>query len=300
MAATRERPQLTDPNLLRSVLYMPGSNARAIAKARTLQADAVVMDLEDAVAPEAKAEARDIIAKELRAGEFGPRYRVVRINALSSDWGRDDLLALASVPLNAVLAPKIDSAADISALFEAMGTAGMNADIALWAMIETPAAVLNLAKIAACAGSTPLSAFVLGLNDLAKDTGIAQLPGRTAFQPVLTMSVLAARAHRLSVIDGVCNALDDEARLVAECEQARDFGFDGKTLIHPAQIAVANRIFAPSEDEIAEALAIVAAFAEPGNAGKGALRVAGKMVERLHLSQAEQCLVRAEAIARRA
>lgn len=287
------------PLLLRSVLYMPGANPRAIAKARTLDADAVVLDLEDSVAPEKKDEARATVAAELHAGGFGERWRVVRINALATPWGSDDLAALRGVPLDAILAPKVDAAADVAALAEAMAQAGIAADVALWAMIETPAAILNLGGIAAAAATSPLAAFVLGLNDLAKDTGIAQLPGRAAFQPVLTMSVIAARAHGLAVIDGVCNAIDDTARLGEECAQAAAGGFDGKTLIHPAQIATANRAFAPDSAAVAEAQAVVDAFADPANAGKGALRVAGKMVERLHLVEAERCLSRAAAIARR-
>lgn len=287
------------PLLLRSVLYMPGSNARAIAKARTLDADAVVMDLEDAVAPEAKAEARKLIADALHEGGFGSRYRVVRINALSTEWGADDIASMKGVPLDAILAPKVCSAADVARLSDAMRDAGFGPEVALWAMIETPEAILNLPEIAAAAKDSPLACFVLGLNDLAKDTGIAQLPGRAAFQPVLTMSVIAARAHGLAVIDGVCNALDDEARLVAECEQARDGGFDGKTLIHPKQVEPANKVFAPTEDDVAEARAIVDAFADPANAGEGALRVNGKMAERLHLLQAEKCLLRAQVIADR-
>ncbi|MBS7669925.1 CoA ester lyase [Croceicoccus sp. 1NDH52] len=287
------------PLLLRSVLYMPGSNARAIAKARTLDADAVVMDLEDAVAPEAKVEARKLIAEALHEGGFGSRYRVVRINALSTEWGADDIASMEGVPLDAILAPKVGSAADVAQLAAAMHEAGFGPEVALWAMIETPEAILNLSEITAAAKDSPLACFVLGLNDLAKDTGIAQLPGRAAFQPVLTMSVIAARAQGLAVIDGVCNALDDEARLVAECEQARDGGFDGKTLIHPKQVEPANTVFAPSEDDIAEARAIVDAFADPANAGKGALRVNGKMAERLHLAQADKCLRRAQVIADR-
>lgn len=288
---------MAQPLLLRSALYMPGANPRAIAKARTLPVDAVVLDLEDAVAPDAKVAARATIAAELHAGGFGSRYRVVRINALASEWGEGDLAALAGVPLDAILAPKVDSADDIAKLAERMRAAGIDDDVTLWVMIETPAAVLNLASIAACAASTPLGAFALGLNDLAKDTGIAQLPGRAAFQPVLTMAVIAARAHGLAVLDGVCNTLDDEDRLVAECTQARDGGFDGKTLVHPAQIDAANRIFAPSVEDIASARAIVAAFADPAHAGAGVLRVEGKLAERLHLAQAERTLARAAAIA---
>lgn len=284
---------------LRSVLYMPASNARAMAKARTLDCDVVALDLEDAVAPEAKADARAALVAETQAGGFGHRRLIARINALSTPWGHDDIRALAAAPVEAVLAPKVDDAADIEALSRAMDDAGFPTEVALWVMIETPRAVLALERIAATAATTRLAGFVLGLNDLAKDSGIAQLPGRAAFLPVLTMAVLAARANGLVVLDGVCNAIEDKDRLEAECVQARDSGFDGKTLIHPAQLELCNRVFAPTDAAILEAQAIVAAFADPANAGRGALRVDGKMVEFLHLAQAKQLLAKAEAIARR-
>lgn len=284
---------------LRSVLYMPASNARAMAKARTLDCDAVALDLEDAVAPEAKAEARAALVAEAQRGGFGYRRLIARINALSTPWGHDDLTALATAPVEAVLAPKVDDASDIVALSQAMDAAGFAPDVALWVMIETPRAVVALERIAACAAITRLRGFVLGLNDLAKDSGIAQLPGRTAFLPVLTMAVLAARAHGLLVLDGVCNGIDDTGRLEAECVQARDSGFDGKTLIHPAQLAICNAVFAPTAEDITEAEGIVAAFADPANTGKGALRINGKMVELLHLAQARALLTKASAIAAR-
>lgn len=288
-----------DARPLRSVLYMPASNRRAVDKARGLDCDAVALDLEDAVAPELKAEARAALVEELVAGGFGHRRLIARINGLATPWGHDDLAALAAAPVEAILAPKVDDADDIIALSAAMDAAGFAPDVALWVMIETPRAILALERIAACAAQTRLAAFVLGLNDLAKDSGMAQLPGRAVFVPVLTMAVLAARAHGLSVIDGVCNAIDDTDRLEAECAQARDSGFDGKTLIHPAQLAVANRVFAPSDHDIADAEAIVAAFSDPANAGRGALRVNGKMAELLHFSMAKTLLAKAEAIARR-
>ncbi|HEX2794306.1 MAG TPA: CoA ester lyase [Croceicoccus sp.] len=287
---------MTQPLLLRSVLYMPGSNDRAIAKARTLPADAIVLDLEDSVAPEMKDVARNAVVSAMREGGFGSRYQVVRTNALATPWGHDDLAALNDVPLDAVLVPKVDSGADVAAIVAAMRKAGIGADVALWVMIETPLSILNLAEIAAAARGTPLAGFVLGLNDLAKDTGIAQLPGRAAFQPVLTQAVIAARAHGLVVLDGVCNAIEDEARLADECAQARDNGFDGKTLIHPRQVEVANRVFSPTQAEVADARAVIAAFADPANAAVGALRIDGRMVERLHLKEAERCVARAEAI----
>ncbi|OZA19388.1 MAG: CoA ester lyase [Novosphingobium sp. 17-62-19] len=278
---------------------MPASNARAMAKARTLDCDAVALDLEDAVAPEAKADARTALVAEAQAGGFGHRRLIARINGLATPWGHDDLTALAAAPVEAVLAPKVDDAADVEALSAAMDAAGFAPEVALWVMIETPRAVLALERIAACGATTRLRGFVLGLNDLAKDSGIAQLPGRAAFMPVLTMAVLAARANGLLILDGVCNAIEDQARLEAECVQARDSGFDGKTLIHPAQLDLCNRVFAPSAEDIAEAEGIVAAFADPANAGKGALRINGKMVELLHLAQAKQLLAKAEAIAKR-
>lgn len=284
---------------LRSVLYMPASNRRAMEKARGLDADAVVLDLEDAVAPEAKAEARAALVEEANKGGFGHRRLIGRINALATPWGADDIAALSAAPLDAVLAPKVESADEVRALSAAMDKAGYPAKIALWVMIETPRAIFALESIAAMAAESRLGGFVLGLNDLAKDSGIAQLPGRVAFQPVLTMAVLAARAHGLIVLDGVCNAIDDPARLEAEALQARDGGFDGKTLIHPSQIAPVNRVFAPGAAEIAEAEAIVAAFADPANAGRGALRVNGKMAELLHLAQAQKLLATAAAIAAR-
>lgn len=290
-------PHQPDPRPLRSVLYMPGSNARAIAKARSLDADALILDLEDAVAPEAKDAARALVAAELAAGGFGHRRLVARCNPLSGAAGQADLAALAGAPLEALLVPKVDVPNDVAAASVAMEQAGYAGEVRLWAMVETPRAVLGIAALAAAGGR--LGGLVLGLNDLAKDTGIAAGDGRAAFVPVLTMAVLAARAEGLVVLDGVCNALDDAARLEAEARQARDFGFDGKTLIHPAQIEPVNRVFAPAASELAEARAIVAAFADPANAGKGALRVEGRMVERLHLVQAERLLARAAAIAAR-
>ncbi|QCI93963.1 CoA ester lyase [Novosphingobium sp. EMRT-2] len=288
-----------DARPLRSLLYMPASNRRAIDKARGLDTDAVALDLEDAVAPEMKAEARAALLEELTAGGFGHRRLIARINALDTPWGQDDLVTLAVAPVEAVLVPKVDDADDVIALSRAMDAAGYAPGVKLWVMIETPRAVLALERIAACAATTRLAAFVLGLNDLAKDTGMAQLPGRAVFLPVLTLAVLAARAHGLAILDGVCNAIDDSARLEAECVQARDGGFDGKTLIHPAQLDIANRVFAPDDDAVAEARAIVAAFADPANAGKGALRVNGKMAELLHRTQAERLLAKAAAIAAR-
>ncbi len=284
---------------LRSLLYMPASNRRAVDKARALPCDAVALDLEDAVAPEMKDEARAALVEELTAGGFGHRQMIARINPLGSPWGKADLAALAKAPMQAILAPKVDDAADVVALSVAMDGAGYDPAIKLWVMIETPHAVLALERIAASARISRLAGFVLGLNDLAKETGMAQLPGRAGFVPVMVQALMAARANGLVLLDGVCNAIDDPARLEAECTQARELGLDGKTLIHPSQIESANRTFAPGADEVAEAEAIVAAFAEPANAGKGALKVGGKMAELLHRDMAERLLAKAAAIAAR-
>ena len=284
---------------LRSVLYMPASNRRVMEKARGLDADAIALDLEDAVAPENKVDARAALVEETIKGGFGQRVLIGRINALTTQWGKDDLAALAAAPLDAILAPKVESADQVAELSAMMDRLSYPEKTRLWVMIETPRAVFALNEIASRAANTRLGGFVLGLNDLAKDTGIAQLPGRAAFVPVLTMAVLAARAHGLVVLDGVCNAIDDPERLKDEAVQARDGGFDGKTLIHPSQIDPVNAAFAPTPAQIEEAHGIVAAFADPANAGKGALRVNGKMVELLHLVQAEKLLATAAAIAAR-
>lgn len=284
---------------LRSVLYMPASNPRAMAKARDLPADAVALDLEDAVAPEAKADARAALVAEAQAGGFGHRLLIARINALSTPWGADDLAALAHAPIDVLLVPKITHEQEIADISAAMDRAGYPAQVALWVMIETPRAVLAIERIAAMAQGTRLAGLMLGLNDLAKDTGIVQAPGRAAFLPVLVQCVLAARGHGLIMLDGVCNAITDPARLEEECQTARDLGFDGKTLIHPAQIAIANRVFAPDPADVADARAVVAAFADPANAGRGALKVDGRMVELLHRDMAAALIARAEAIAAR-
>ncbi|MDE2562192.1 MAG: CoA ester lyase [Sphingomonadales bacterium] len=288
-----------DVRPLRSVLYMPASNARAMDKARGLDADALVFDLEDAVAPEAKVDARARLRQEVARGGFGHRRLIARINALSTEWGALDLAALACAPVEAILAPKVGGEADVVRLSREMDRLGFPAATGLWVMIETPAAVLALERIAATAGSTRLAGLVLGLNDLAKDTGMEQTPGREGFVPIMVNAVLAARAVGIAVIDGVCNAIDDPGRIEGEARQARALGFDGKSLIHPAQIAPVNTVFAPAEADIEEARAIIAAFEDPDNAGNGALRVNGKMAELLHLTQARRTIARAAAIAGR-
>jgi citrate lyase subunit beta/citryl-CoA lyase len=272
---------------LRSVLYVPASNERAVDKARSLPCDAVILDLEDAVAPEAKAAARVTAVAALQAG-FGERTAVLRVNAPGTPWAEADLAAAIEAGPDAVLLPKVDTADDVLAYDAALGAAAYNTG--LWAMVETPLAVLNLATIAAAAPSTRLSTLVLGLNDLASALMARLASGRAPFTTVLSATVIAARAHGLLALDAVFTDLDDEAGFDEECCQGRDFGFDGKTLIHPKQIPTANRLFSPSEEELAWASAVVAAFDDPLNAGRGVVRVEGRMAEGLHLEQARRML----------
>lgn len=270
--------------LARSILFLPASNARAIAKARGLNCDIAVLDLEDAVAPEAKAEARSAARAALLEGGFRPRVGV-RVNGLDTAWGRDDLAALGDAAALIVL-PKVETA---EAVKEA---ARLAPKAALWAMIETPRAVLALEAIAG--SGAPLQALMLGVNDLAEGLGCGASPDREPLKPWLAATVAAARAHGLMAVDGVFNRFEDEAGLEAECAQGRLYGFDGKSLIHPRQIAAANAAFAPSADEVARAQTIVDAFAAPDAAGLGAIRLDGGMVERLHLEAAERLISRHE------
>jgi len=277
---------------------MPGANARALEKARSLDADCLLLDLEDAVAPDAKDEARVQICDALREGGYGARELVVRINALDTAWGADDVAALADLPEaarpHAILAPKISTAEQIDAL-----VARMPEDCALWIMIETPEAIFNLQALAAKAVDTPLAAFIMGTNDLAKEMFAALVQGRAPLMTALSMAVLAARQYGLTILDGVFNDIADEEGFMAECRQGADMGFDGKTLIHPSQLAVCNGVFAPSEDEVAQARNVVAAFAAPENAGKGVLKINGKMTELLHRDMAARLLAIDAAIAAR-
>ena len=282
----------------RSALYMPASNARAIEKARGLACDVVILDLEDAVAPEAKAEARVLAVAAIRAGGFGDREVAIRCNALDTPWGADDLAAAAEAGPDAVIVPKVCAPVDIAAYDAALAAAPARTE--LWAMIETCSAVFALEPIAAMAAKSRLSAFCLGLNDLAKEMGCRQTAGREPFWAVLNLAVAAGRLHGLTLLDSVFNAIDDLDALEAACRQGADFGFDGKTIIHPRHIEACNRIFGPDPGEVGWARAVIAAFAAPKNAGKGALRVEGRLAERLHLVQAEQLVARADAIAARA
>ncbi|ASK87065.1 HpcH/HpaI aldolase/citrate lyase family protein [Sphingorhabdus sp. SMR4y] len=278
----------------RSCLYMPASNNRALEKAKSLAADTIIFDLEDAVAPEAKEDAREQACAALRSGAYGKRELVVRINAMDTPWFAQDLKQACQSKANAVLVPKILSADDIIAISNLMDEYDADRNSKLWAMIEMPLAILNLPQIAALGGQKRLTGFVMGFNDLAKEMHADHERGN--FLSVMTQTVIAARAYGLNVIDSVYNDFNDPDGLVAECLEARKLGFDGKSLIHPVQIETANRIFAPQADAIAEAEAIIAAFKDPVNAGKGVIVVDGKMTELLHLKQAKQLVATAAAI----
>ncbi|WAC59267.1 HpcH/HpaI aldolase/citrate lyase family protein [Brevundimonas sp. SL130] len=270
-------------DLVRSVLYLPASNARAVEKVRGLNCDVAILDLEDAVAPEAKLEARAAAVAAVRAGGFGPSLGV-RINALDSQWGEDDLDALAAAGAGLIVAPKVETVETVQAISARAPGA------ALWAMIETPRGLIALNEIAAAGGR--LDGLMLGVNDLDKALGTGASPDREPFKPWLAALVVAARAQGLAAIDGVFNRIEDADGLAAEAAQGRLYGFDGKSLIHPSQIAAANAAFSPSEAEVEAARAVVEAFAAPEAEGRGAIRVAGAMVERLHLVQAEAVLAR--------
>jgi citrate lyase subunit beta/citryl-CoA lyase len=280
----------------RSCLYMPGANAKALAKARDLPADTLLFDLEDAVAPEAKAEARAAVAAALGEGGYGGREIVVRVNALSTEWGGADVKAALAARPHGVLFPKIQTGADIEAADRALGSAAGAQEIALWAMIETPLAILNIKEIAAAAERTRLSVFVMGTNDLAKDMRAAQTPDRAPALFALSLAVAAARAYGLTAIDGVYNDIANEAGFLDVCRQGRALGFDGKTLIHPSQLGPCNLVFSPAPEEVAQARDVIAAFADPANAGKGVLKVNGKMTELLHLAEARRLVAFADAV----
>jgi len=277
----------------RSALYMPASNPRAVEKARTLDCDVVILDLEDAVLPDAKEAAREAAVAAVRAGGFGRREVVVRVNALSTPWGAADLLAVAAAGPDAVLVPKIAGAGDVAAYDAAL--VGAPGHTRLWTMIETCDAIFALRDIAASSGR--LAAFVMGINDLAKEMGARATPDRAPFQAALALSVMAARGRGLAILDGVHNEIEDLAALEAVCRQGVDFGFDGKTLIHPSHLEICNRVFTPAAGEVEWARAVIAAFDHPENAGKGALRVNNRLAELLHRDQALKLVAVADAIA---
>ena len=284
----------------RSVLYMPGSNARALEKARELPADGLILDLEDAVAPEAKAQAREAIVKALHNGGFGSREVLVRINGLDTRWWVDDLHAVAEAKPDAVLVPKISDPYQLQDLAARIVDMGTDPHIRVWAMMETPLAMLKVAEIAAAAldSETRLAGFVMGTNDLAKDTRARIVAGRAPMLPWLMSCVAAARAYGLDILDGVYNDLGNAEGFAAECRQARDLGFDGKTLIHPRQIEPCNEAFSPTAEEVELARKTIAAFDQPENKDKGVIQIDGRMVERLHAEMARRTVAIADAIAK--
>jgi citrate lyase subunit beta / citryl-CoA lyase len=279
----------------RSVLYMPGSNVRAIEKARTLPADALILDLEDAVAPESKELARKQVCEAVKAGGFGKRELIIRVNGLWTQWGEEDLQAAIAAKPDAVLVPKVSSAADLQAIEERFSGRDTERQTAIWAMMETPLAILNAGQIASTGGR--LRCLVMGTNDLVKEFHGVHTPDRANLSAALGFSVAAARAYGLLVIDGVYNDIQNAAGFVESCKQAKAYGFDGKTLIHPSQIEPCNEIFAPSKTDVEAAQRIIAAFDLPENKGKGAISLDGRMVELLHAEIARQTVAMAMAIA---
>lgn len=289
---------MTEIRPRRSVLYMPGSNARALEKARDIAADALILDLEDAVAPDAKETARAQVCAAVKAGGYGRREIVIRTNGLDTPWFKADLAAAAEAKPDAILIPKVSSPETLQQIGTLLDGLWAAPEIRVWAMIETPLAILDAERIARAVQDrrTRLACFVMGTNDLAKETRARFVAGRAPMLPWLTAAILAARAHGIDIVDGVYNDLKDEAGFRAECEQGRDLGFDGKTLIHPGQVATANEVFAPDEAELARAKAIIAAFDQPENADKGAIQLDGRMVERLHAQMAERTVALGAAI----
>lgn len=284
----------------RSVLYMPGTNARALEKAKSLPADALIFDLEDAVAPDAKEEARARVCAAAREGGYGGREVVIRVNGFSSAWGLADLQAAATAGADAVCVPKVQSGTEVGAIRETLAQAGAPPELAIWAMIETPMGVLNARQIAASAAADQnrLSVFVMGTNDLVKETRTGQTPDRLPMIAWLSQCILAARAYGIDILDGVYNNFKDEEGFQRECAQGRDLGMDGKTLIHPGQIAIANQTFSPDSEETAWARKVIAAFTLPENEGKGVITLDGKMVELLHRDMALRTVAIADAVAK--
>ena len=281
----------------RSALYMPGSNPRALEKAKTLAADVLILDLEDSVAPEAKETARAQVAQTVRAGGFGQREILIRINALETPWGTDDLRAALTAGADAVLVPKVSVPEDLQVLAQRLDTLSGGERIGIWAMMETPRGILHAGAIAAASTDprTRLAGLVMGTNDLSKETRARIVPGRAPMRSWLMTCVAAARSYGLEILDGVYNDIGDTEGFERECMEARDLGFDGKTLIHPSQIEPCNRIFSPTPAELDEARKILAAFALPENHGKGVIKVDGRMVERLHAEMARRVVAVAEA-----
>jgi citrate lyase subunit beta / citryl-CoA lyase len=283
----------------RSLLFMPGSNARALEKARHLPADGIILDLEDSVGLDAKAVARDQIAKAVAARGFGKREVLIRTNSLDTPWWIDDITMAGNARPDGILVPKISSVADLSAIADRLDAIGADPSIRVWAMIETARAVLHAEELAAASRDqrTRLAGFVFGPNDLSRETRIRMRPGRAAMIPMITHCILAARAYGLEILDGPYSDFSDFNGFGQECAQARDLGFDGKTLIHPGQIEACNAIFTPPAEEIAQARKIIAAFERPENTARGAIQLDGQMVERLHAEMAQRTIAIADAIA---
>ena len=279
----------------RSVLYMPSSNERALEKAKTIPVDALILDLEDAVAPDAKEAARENACAAVRSGEYGRRELTIRVNGLGSQWHDADLAAAAAAGPDAIVVPKVGSAEEVRALVAAMEAAGAPAHTRLWAMVETPGAVLHAEEIARA--SERLDCLVLGTNDLYKELGASFAPGRAAVQTALQLVLLAARAAGVAVVDGVYNDVKDAEGFLAEARQGREMGFDGKTLIHPGQVEPCNDVFAPSADEVEQARAVIAAFEAAQAEGRGIATLGGRLIENLHVDTAQKVLATADAIA---
>ncbi|MBW4709679.1 CoA ester lyase [Roseobacter sp. YSTF-M11] len=272
---------------LRSVLYIPGSKARALEKARSLPTDAIIFDLEDAVAPDEKTAARDLLAEALATGGYGPRMIIVRINALSTPWGTDDAAAAKSMGADAILLPKVDGPDDLDAL------AAITGDVPLWAMMETPMGMLHAAAIA---GHPLCQGMVMGTNDLAKDMNARSRADRLPMLPGLGLCLLAAKAHGIAIVDGVYNAFKDDDGLSVECAQGRDMGFDGKTLIHPAQLEIANAAFSPTDADLELATRQIEAYEAAVAEGQAVAVVDGRIVENLHVATARETLAKMDAI----
>ena len=279
----------------RSVLYMPGANERALEKAKGIPADALILDLEDAVAPDAKADARSRVCAAVRSGEYGAKELAIRINGLGTEWHEADLAAAADAGPDGIVVPKVNSAAEVARLVDALEAAGAPARTKLWAMLETPVAILHAEEIATA--SARLTVLIMGTNDLAKELHAEHVPGRAPLQFGLQACLTAARLADKVILDGVYNDIKDDDGFRAECVQGRQFGFDGKTLIHPSQVEPCNEVFAPSEAEIASSQEIIAAFEEAQAEGRGVVTVNGRMIENLHVDNARRILAVADAIA---
>ena len=282
----------------RSVLYMPGSNARALEKAKEIPADTLILDLEDAVAPDAKEEARKQVCDAVKGGGYGKREIVIRVNGLETAWGKDDIEAAVAAGPDAILVPKINTAHDVTLAESEMAAAGAPTDMQLWCMIETPLAMLNIKEIGAkVETSLRMNVWVMGTNDIAKELRCQHTPERMPMMTSLGLALIAARAYGLVILDGVYNDIKDEDGFVAVCEQGRDLGMDGKTLIHPSQVAPCNRIFSPDPETVEFSRKVIEAFDHPDNQGKGVLKVDGKMTEILHADIARRIVNVADQIA---